>query len=159
MNLVHIEPMPNLKRLIHIILTLIKTLVPNITPTSTLCECPFLPLCAVLSRSVMSNSLRPYGLKLARLLCPRGFFRQEYRSGLPCPPPRHLPNPGIGPRSPALQADPLSSEPPGSPFLSLTLIYKFDQGRMWRENTKNIPDPCLLYFPLWSIIMHLLYRS
>ena len=38
------------------------------TPTSTLCECPFLPLCAVLSRSVMSNSLRPYGLKLTRLL-------------------------------------------------------------------------------------------
>ena len=32
-----------------------------------------------------------------------GFFRQEYWSGLPCPPPGNLPNPGIKPRSPALQ--------------------------------------------------------
>ena len=28
--------------------------------------------------------------------------RQEYWSGLPCPPPRHLPNPGVEPASPAL---------------------------------------------------------
>ena len=34
------------------------------------------------------------------------------KSGLPCPPPRDLPNPGIHPRSPALQADSLLSEPP-----------------------------------------------
>ena len=50
-----------------------------------------------------------------RLLCPWGFFRQEYWSGLPCPPPGDLPNPGIKPRSPALQADSLLSEPPGKP--------------------------------------------
>ena len=36
-----------------------------------------------------------------------GFSRQEYWSGLPCPPPGHLPSPGIKPRSPALQADSL----------------------------------------------------
>ena len=36
----------------------------------------------------------------------------EYWSGLPCPPPRYLPNPGLEPRSPALQADSLTSEPP-----------------------------------------------
>ena len=42
-----------------------------------------------------------------------GFSRQEHWSRLPCPPPRDLPNPGIEPRSPALQADSLSSEPPG----------------------------------------------
>ena len=36
-----------------------------------------------------------------------GFSRQEYWSGLPCPPPGDLPNPGIKPRSPALQMDPL----------------------------------------------------
>ena len=36
-----------------------------------------------------------------------GFSRQEYWSGLPCPPPGDLPNPGIEPRSPALQADSL----------------------------------------------------
>jgi len=40
-----------------------------------------------------------------------GFSRQEYWSGLPFPSPGDLPNPGIEPRSPALQADALPSEP------------------------------------------------
>ena len=44
-----------------------------------------------------------------------GFSRQEYWSRLPCLPPGDLPNPGIEPRSPALQADSLLSEPPGKP--------------------------------------------
>ena len=34
-----------------------------------------------------------------------GFPRQEYWSGLPFPSPEDLPDPGIEPRSPALQAD------------------------------------------------------
>ena len=42
-----------------------------------------------------------------------GFSRQEYWSGLPFPSPGDLPNPGIEPRSPTLQADALISEPPG----------------------------------------------
>ena len=54
---------------------------------------------------------------------PWGFSKQEYWSGLPCPPPgifpsiplQSLPNPGIKPRSPALQAGFLPSEPPGKP--------------------------------------------
>ena len=44
-----------------------------------------------------------------------GFSRQEYWSGLPFPSPGDLPNPGIEPGSPALQADALSSEPLGNP--------------------------------------------
>ena len=40
-----------------------------------------------------------------------GFSRQEYWSGLPFPSPRDLPNPGIESRSPAFQADALTSEP------------------------------------------------
>ena len=36
-----------------------------------------------------------------------GFSRQEYWSGLPFPSPGDLPNPGIKPRSPALQSDSL----------------------------------------------------
>ena len=36
-----------------------------------------------------------------------GFPRQEYWSGLPFPPPGDLPDPGIEPSSPALQADSL----------------------------------------------------
>ena len=42
-----------------------------------------------------------------------GFSRQEYWSGLPFPSPGSLPNPGVEPGSPALQADALPSEPPG----------------------------------------------
>ena len=42
-----------------------------------------------------------------------GFSRQQSWSGLPFPSPGHLPNPGIKPRSPALQTDALPSEPPG----------------------------------------------
>ena len=45
-----------------------------------------------------------------------GFSRQEYWSGLPFPSPGDLPDPGIEPRSPALQADALPSEPPGKPM-------------------------------------------
>ena len=45
-----------------------------------------------------------------------GFSRQEYWSGLPFPSPGDLPDPGIEPRSPALQADALISEPPGKPM-------------------------------------------
>ena len=44
---------------------------------------------------------------------PVGFSRQECWSGLPFPSPGDLPNPGIEPGSPALQADTLPSEPPG----------------------------------------------
>ena len=44
-----------------------------------------------------------------------GFSRQEYRGGLPFPSPGDLPNPGIEPGSPTLQADALASEPPGKP--------------------------------------------
>ena len=40
-----------------------------------------------------------------------GFLRQEYWSGLPYPFPGDLPNPGIKPGSPALQAESLPSEP------------------------------------------------
>ena len=43
------------------------------------------------------------------------FSRQEYWSGLPFPSPGDLPDTGIEPRSPALQADALPSEPPGKP--------------------------------------------
>ena len=43
-----------------------------------------------------------------------GFSKQEYWSGLPFPSPGDLPDSGIEPGSPTLQADPLPSEPPGT---------------------------------------------
>ena len=52
-----------------------------------------------------------------------GFSRREYWSGLPFPSPGDLPNPGIEPRSPTLQADALTSDPPGKPFV-LNVIHK-----------------------------------
>ena len=68
---------------------------------------------AVCAKSLsLSNSLWPHGLQPTRLLCPSGFSRQEYQSVLPCPLLGDLPNPGGEPRSPTLQADSLSSEPP-----------------------------------------------
>ena len=51
-----------------------------------------------------------------------GFSRQEYWSGLPFPSPGALPNPGIKPEFPALQADSLPSEPQGSPSPQKSII-------------------------------------
>ena len=50
-----------------------------------------------------------------RFLCIWGFSRQEFWSGLSCPPSGDLLNPGIKPRYPTLQANSLLSEPPGKP--------------------------------------------
>ena len=47
------------------------------------------------------------------------FSRPEYWSGLPFPSPGDLPNPGIKPRSRALQADSLPAEPQGKPWESI----------------------------------------
>ena len=51
--------------------------------------------------------------------------RQEHWSGLPFPSPGHLPDPGIEPRSPALQADSLPTELPGK-SLCLLNLFKFN---------------------------------
>ena len=50
-------------------------------------------------------------LTLCDLMDYMGFSRQEYWSGLPCPPPGNLPDPKIKPGSSPLQADSLLSEP------------------------------------------------
>ena len=76
------------------------------------------------SCSVMSDSLRPNGPLPARLPCPCEFSRQDYWSGLSFPSPGDLPNLGIKPGSPTLQADSSPSEPPGKPNLLIsTAIY------------------------------------
>ena len=47
---------------------------------------------------------------------PMEFSRQEYWNELPFPSPGDLPDPGIKPQSPVLQADTLASEPLGKPI-------------------------------------------
>ena len=53
-----------------------------------------------------------------------GFPGQEYWSGLPFPSPGDLPDPGIKPASPALQAEALLSEIPGKPLTYLNTRVK-----------------------------------
>ena len=73
------------------------------------------------SHSVVSGSLQPNGLQGGAHQAPLSteFSRQEYWSGLPFPSPRDLPDPGIKPMSPALQADSSPSEPPEKPSKGL----------------------------------------
>ena len=61
-----------------------------------------------------------------------GFSRQEYWSGLPFPSPGDLPKPETGPRSSALQADSLPSQPPGKPIL--TIVRKMGGGGSLEEH-------------------------
>ena len=83
--------------------------------------------CAVLSRSVVSDSLPPQaplslGILQARIL---EWVAMPSSGGLPNPeiqprsPPGALPNPEIQSRSPTMQVDSLPSEPPGKPTMLL----------------------------------------
>ena len=78
----------------------------------------------VLPRRDDSLSLKVIPLSVAQtctcMLSHSGFSRQEYWSGLPFPPPGNLPDSGIKPTSPALQADFFVTELPGKP----TLLYE-----------------------------------
>ena len=67
-----------------------------------------------------------------------GFSKQEYWSGLPCPPPGDLPNPGTEPRSSTLQADSFLPEPPGKPFLYIKTPKNVLQKKRWNVNTWNL---------------------
>ena len=76
------------------------------------------------------------------------FSRQEYWSGLPFPAPGDLPNPGIEPESPALQADALPSEPPGLIFLLLSYLSGFPGGSDSKEFIISIErKKCIEGFP------------
>ena len=73
-------------------------------------------LCCMCAKSVVSDSVTPWAVAHQAPLS-MGFSRQEIWSGLPCPPPGDLPDPGIEPTSPAaptLQADSLPQSHRGS---------------------------------------------
>ena len=71
-----------------------------------------------------------------------GILQQEYWSGLPCFPPGDLPNPGIEPRSPVLQADSLSFEQPGKPKNTAVRNLSLHQGNFVTQEL----NWCLLHF-------------
>ena len=62
-----------------------------------------------------------------------GFSRQEYWSGLSFPSPGDLPDPGIEPGSPALHANFLPSEPPGSPVPVNKLLLNYHSIRQAKQ--------------------------
>ena len=70
------------------------------------------------------------------------FSRQEYWSGLPFPSPGYLPNPGMEPtpKSPALQADTLPSEPPGQPHGERSFKKKKCKSNLNREIYPHFPN-------------------
>ena len=70
--------------------------------------------CAVLSHSVLPDSVTPWTAARQAPL-PMGILQARILEWVACPPPGDLPNPGIEPRSPALQGDSLSTEPPRKP--------------------------------------------
>ena len=87
-----------------------------------------------LSRSVVSDFLRPQGLKPTSLLWPWGFSRQEYWSRLPCPPPGDLPNTAIQPMS--LQSPALAGR-----FFTTSATRKSPvKSRSHTESQKSLPD-------------------
>ena len=106
---------------------------------------------SMLSCSVMFNSLQPHGLQPARLLGPWGFSRQEYWSGLPCPPAGDLPNRGIKPRSPTLQEDSIPAEPQGKPKTTGVGSLSLLQGISRPRNRTGVSCIALGFFTNWAI--------
>ena len=93
----------------------------------------------MLSCSVVSDSVTAWTVAHH---APLTMEFSSYWSGLPCPPPGDLPNPGIGPRSPALQADSLLSQPPGKASISLVSLLLKCCSTWWKSNgTKKYESP------------------
>ena len=78
-----------------------------------------------------------------------GFSRQEYWSGLPFPSPEDLPDPGIEPKSPALQADSLPFELQGRPYGTTD----------WFQIGKGVHQGCILSHCLFNSYAEYLIRN
>ena len=81
-----------------------------------------------------------------------GFPRKEYCSGLSCPSPRDLPDPGIEPASPALQADSSPLQPPGKPVTFLKIYLFLSYTHKWDYAPLNLFH---LTLKMWEIFHHL----
>ena len=83
-----------------------------------------LAACVHAVTSVMSDSATPWTIAHQAPLS-MGFSRQEYWSGFPCSPPGDLPNSGLEPEAPALQADSLLLSLWRSPLPSTVSLLHF----------------------------------
>ena len=85
----------------------------------------------------------------------KGFSRQEYWSGLLCPPPGDCPNPGIKPRSPTLQVDSLPSELPGKALYTDILYWSFYTDTLyWFPLVLKTNDQCFIFTVYWRNPSH-----
>ena len=103
LNMVKMSILPKLVNRINTISTKIPA---HFFVDTYVCVCP-----------VMSDSVIPG--TAGRLLFSMGFSWQEYRSGLPFPPPGLHLNPGIEPKSPAVEGGFFTTAPPGNPSLQI----------------------------------------
>ena len=74
------------------------------------------------SRLVVSDSVTPWMVACQAPLAMK-FSRREYCSGLSFPSPGDLPDPGVEPRYPTLQADSLPLEPLGKPLQGISFPF------------------------------------
>ena len=104
------------------------------------------------SHSVVLDSSTPWTIPHQAPLSIE-FSRQECWSGLPFPSPGDLPNPGIEPASPALQADSIPSEPPGKPlsaghmeaillFSSVQISHSVMSNSLWPHGLQHVRLSC-----------------
>ena len=75
------------------------------------------------------------------------FSRPAYWSGCPLPSPGGHPNPGIEPRSPALQADSLPTDLQGKPINTLLLakVHGFHLGSLYVEHSVGFDKGIITY--------------
>ena len=88
-----------------------------------------------------------------------GFSRQEYWSGVPFPSPGDLPNPGIKPRSPTLQADSLLSEPRGKPSHHIIHIHTWERSLQESRSLKGHGCPGVPQTTLWMRKFDLAWKN
>ena len=89
-----------------------------------------------------------------------GFFRQEYWSGLPCPPPGDFPNTGVEPVSPAWQEDSLPTQPPGKHACSLSNLDEVaSSSKCMTVYSESTRIGTLLLRSDWPYSIKLLYKS
>ena len=110
---------------------------------------PCMHACSV--TSVVSDSLQPYGLYPARLLCPWDFSRQEYWSGLLCPPPGDLPTQGLNPGLPHCRLILYHLSHQGSPKILKWAAYPFFRGSSQPRNRTRVSWIAGRFFTNWAM--------